>query len=51
MKMNTLQAEKLRDLIAFLEKQGVLGIKITSFTDYNDCISIEIKFDIWKKVK
>jgi len=48
--VDTLQAEKLRDIIAFLEKQGALEIKITNFIDYNDYLSIEIKIEIWKKL-
>jgi hypothetical protein len=48
--VDVLQAEKLRDLIVFLEKQGALGIKITSFTDFDEYLFIEIKFEVWKKL-
>ena len=46
--MNTLQAEKLRDLIAFLEKLGAKGITIESWSDHNDCLSFHVKVELWK---
>jgi hypothetical protein len=49
--MNVLQAEKLRELIAFLEKLGVSNIKVSSWSDYNDYLSMDIHIEILKKAK
>jgi hypothetical protein len=49
--MNTLQAEKLRDLIAFLEKLGASEITVRDWSDNNDCLSMKVDIAIWKKAK
>ena len=49
--MNTLQSEKLRDIIAFLEKLGVSEIKVSNWSDCNDCLSMDIHIGIWKKAE
>jgi hypothetical protein len=48
--VDVLQAEKLRDLIVFLEKQGALGVKVTSFTDFDQYLALQFKIEVWKKL-
>jgi len=43
--LNTLQAEKVRDLIAFLVDNGWQGITVEYFVDTGDKITIAIKAD------
>jgi hypothetical protein len=49
--MNVLQAEKLRDLINFLEKQGAKGIKVTYLNDMPDLLKLNVEFESWRKEK
>jgi len=48
--MNTLQAEKLRDIVALLEKLHAQKIKVNLY-DSTDGPRINLEFELWNEKK